>query len=165
MAPMPTDSGGRADPMQTVNDVFFLATALSVLAIIGGLLMIRGASERIYVETHPFAIARVSDVQIQQGNRGGPSISVRVVYERATAAGPQPCDLRIGVPDIPRGDTLRLTPRQDSCWEPKLTDLDYDPRPTRLVSIWLVITADLLLIFASWSRRRMLRKCREEAAG
>ncbi len=162
---MTAGTGDRTRSLQTTNEVFLLATGLSVLAVFGGVSMMLGANERIYVATHPFVTARVSDVQIHQGNRGGPSISARVVYERATASGPQPCDLRISVPAVPHGDTLRLTPRQDSCWEPDLTDLDYDPRPTRLVSVWLILTADLLLIFASWSRRRALRKWREEAAG
>lgn len=151
--------------MRTINDAFFLATVLSVLASIGGVLMIGGASERIYVATHPFTVARVSDIQVHQNGRGSPSISVRVVYERATAVGTQLCDLRIGVPAMPRDDTLRLTPRLDSCWEPKLTDLDYDPRPIRLVSVWLLVTADLLRIHAARSRRRVMGQGRAEAAG
>jgi len=123
--------------------------------------LLRQATQKIYINQHESYLASIELVEIRPGR----SVSrlYRLIYEMRKDNRTVHCDtvINYGKTILPILDQkIRVTPKNNSCEDPYLTDYEYFPLYNSLVSASLLALASVLLCISSY-KMKIVSRCKK----
>ncbi|MGG3812349.1 hypothetical protein ABEV34_11955 [Methylorubrum rhodesianum] len=142
----------------TPSDLSGIALIVFALAQVFSYKLISGSETQLYINDSPNYNAQVEYVGTVDGR--SPASKYRLKFEIITINGPINCDVvkAISIPAAPiLSRQVKVTPRQNTCEDPYLTDLEFWPRFHALLGLGLTaLGGALLLASALWHRRLVM---------
>jgi len=155
----------RTGPMmrQWCAMAIFVALAIFVASLLGAIAEQRRAWR---LAANPVAIATVRSAWLEHQKKGAPVPFAHLVFDRKRPDGQTVhCDVpAVNVGESGRklsaGDTIRIVPMPDECWEPDVICEACEPVTQQHIAMMYVVSAlsGLLFVFLVWRAIRDLQR-------